>query len=117
MKRYLIILALLMAGSAWAQDAKVKNPVAAGDQVTEDFQFTIDPESTQDDIDRISKQLAEIGVKHKLKILGYTNDGLIKSIEFRQLRNDGSNGLGCVVGSLRKWTLYALDGKLGCRSE
>ena len=113
----LSVMLLLLFGSAIAQTGNNKKPVYKEDHISEEFLFTIDTESTEVDIKRISSRLNDIGIKHRLKILSYTNDNKIGSIEFRRILHDGSNGLGCIVSKLKKFTLYTYKGSLACKSE
>ena len=113
----LSVMLLLLFGNAIAQTGNKKKPVSKEDYISEEFLFMIDPESTEEDIKRISSRLHDIGINHRLKILSYTNDNKIGSIEFRRILHDGSEGLGCIVGKLKKFTLYTYNGSLACKSE
>ena len=113
----LLVMLLFLFGSTIAQTETKKQLVSKEDYIIEEFLFTIDPESTEVDIKRISSRLHDIGINHRLKILSYTSDNKIGSIEFRRILYDGSNGLGCIVGKLKKFTLYSYKGSLACKSE
>ena len=113
----LSVMLLLLFGNAIAQTETKKQPVSKEDHISEEFLFTIDPKSTEVDIERISSRLHDMGINHRLKILSYTSDSKIGSIEFRRILHDGSDGLGCIVGKLKKFTLYTYKGSLACKSE
>ena len=91
-----------------------KDPV---DVIKEDFSYTIDPETTDVKVKWISSQLNDIGFNHDLSILSYDKDHRIVSLKFRQFNHDGSKGLGCMLGKLISFTIFARDGKLACKSE
>jgi len=113
----LLVMLLFLFGSTIAQTETKKQLVSKEDYIIEEFLFTIDPESTEVDIKRISSRLHDIGINHRLKILSYTSDNKIGSIEFRRILHDGSDGLGCIVCKLKKFTLYTYKESLACKSE
>ena len=114
---FFLILSVVTINFVEAQKSAVNKDQPLVDVIKEDFSYTIDPETTEVKVQWISSQLNDIGINHDLSILSYDKDNRIVSLKFRQFNQDGSKGLGCMVGKLISFTIYACGGKLACKSE